>query len=181
MRRHLNFLLPDVAQCKNLVAELKELGLKDQDIHVMAREDIPLEGLHKANALQKTELTHGVEMGLGVGGVAGMLGGLLAVTFPPAGVALGGGAVILGTTLAGAGFGGLVSAFVAKDIPNHELEDYQSAVIRGEILLLLDVPTTRVAEIIALIEDHHPEVKVAITHPEENAARMRQPSMGQAA
>jgi len=174
MRRRLNFLLPDIAHCQTLVAQLREIGLKEHDIHVVARGDITLEGLHQATLSQKTELTHGLEMGLGVGGVAGMLGGLLAVTFPPAGLALGGGAMILGATLAGAGFGGVVSALVAKDIPNHELEQYQLAISRGEILLMLDVPTPQVDTIIALIEGHHPQVEVEITHPQAQQAKVSQ-------
>ncbi len=170
MRRRLYFLLPDVPHCHALVAEIKEQGLKDPDIHVVAREDIPLEGLHKATSLQKTELTHGLELGIGVGGVAGMLGGLLAVTFPPAGLVLAGGAVVLGSTLAGAGFGGLVSALVAKDIPNHELEQYQDAIFQGEILLMLDVPTHRLDEIMALIRATHPEARIQVSLPPPNTA-----------
>jgi hypothetical protein len=128
----------------------------------MARHDTPLHGLHKASALQRTELLHGLEIGAGVGGLAGMLAGFLVVTFPPAGVVLGGGAAILGTTLAGASFGSLVSALIARDIPNQELKDFQVRVALGEILLLLDIPTPRVEEIMKLIRVTHPEAQIGI-------------------
>ncbi|MCP4696270.1 MAG: DUF1269 domain-containing protein [Gammaproteobacteria bacterium] len=165
MRRRLYFMLPDVKHCKLLVQELQEAGMSDHDIHVIARKDIPLEGLHEASALQKTELAHGLEYGIGVGGAAGMLGGLLAVTFPPAGLILGGGALLLGTTLAGAGFGSLISALVAGDIPNHELEAFRVKINHGYILLILDVPTRRVEEMTEKIKTHHPEAEIGIVKP----------------
>ncbi|MEY3220544.1 MAG: hypothetical protein RIT27_1901 [Pseudomonadota bacterium] len=162
MRRRLYFLLPDVAHCKALVAELRDQGVTNQQIHVVARDDIELEGLHQASVLQKTELAHGLEWGVGLGGIAGLLGGLLAVTFPPAGILLAGEAILLGTTLAGAGFGAVVSALVAGDIPNQELEDFQDRIALGEILLLLDIPTQEVDDITRLIKTHHPEATIGI-------------------
>ncbi len=162
MRRRLYFMLPDIAHCKQLVAELQKVNISQQDIHVVARHDIPLDGLHQASALQKTELLHGLELGAGVGGIAGMLAGLLAVVFPPAGVVLGGGAAILATTVVGASFGSLVSALIARDIPNHELKDFQLRVALGEILLILDIPTPLLDQIMNLIKTTHPEAQIGI-------------------
>jgi|WetSurMetagenome_2_1015567.scaffolds.fasta_scaffold04176_9 hypothetical protein len=162
MRRRLYFLLPTVAHCKALVTDLRAQGVSNNQIHVVARDDIELEGLHQANALQKTELAHGLEWGVGLGGIAGLLGGLLAVTFPPAGILLAGEAILLGTTLAGAGFGAVVSALVAGDIPNHELDNFQDKIALGEILLLLDISTSHVAMVIDLIKSHHPEAEIGI-------------------
>lgn len=165
MRRRLYFLLPDVAHCKALVADLRKQGVLDKQIHVVARDDMELEGLHQATALQKTELAHGLEWGIGLGGIAGLLGGLLAVTFPPAGILLAGEAILLGTTLAGAGFGAVVSALVAGDIPNHELEEFQDRIALGEILLLLDIPTPQVQIMTDLIKSHHPEANISVFKP----------------
>lgn len=168
MRRRLYFTLPDVTCCKQVVSELQtEQQLDSQHIHVIANEDISLEGLPEASELQKTELVHGAEVGATVGGAAGMLGGLLAVTFPPAGIVLGGGAMmVLATTLAGAGFGGIISALVARDIPNHELDEFQTALIQGQILLILDIQTKQVAEVCYLVKQSHPEVDIGIVDPE---------------
>ncbi len=94
--------------------------------------------------------------------MAGLLGGLLAVTFPPAGILLAGEAILLGTTLAGAGFGAVVSALVAGDIPNHELEHFQDRIALGEILLLLDIPTPHVEMMMRLIKSHHPEAEIGV-------------------
>jgi len=168
MRRRLYFTLPNVDCCKQVVSELQAEQIESQHIHVVANEGISLEGLPKADDLQKTELVHGAEMGATVGGAAGMLGGLLAVTFPPAGIVLAGGAMmILATTLVGAGFGGIVSALVARDIPNHELDEFQTALIQGQILLILDIPTKQVAEICYLVKQNHPDANINIVNPED--------------
>jgi len=163
MRRRLYFMLPDIAHCKQLVTDLENAGIPERYIHVIARPDIPLEGLHEASALQKTELLYGLELGMGVGGIAGMIAGLLVITFPPAEVAIGGGIAIMGTTLAGASFGSLVSALVARDIPNHELNSFQEAILfKGEILLILDIPTKQVEKIKNLIRTTHPEAHIGV-------------------
>jgi hypothetical protein len=171
MRRRLYFLVPDVEHCKAVVEEIKQNQISEQHIHVVANDDIPLEGMHRASKLQKSELGYGLEMGLGVGGIAGMLGGLLAVTFPPAGLALGGGALMIAaSTLAGAGFGSIVSALIASDIPNHELEKFQTAVDFGQLLVIVDVPTPQVEDMISLIKLHHPEAEVGIASPNSSQA-----------
>jgi len=161
MRRKLYFTLPDVEHCKQLVAELRESGVTERHIHVIARHDIPLDDLHKASALQKTELAYGLELGAGVGGVAGLLSGLLTMTFPPAGIVLNFEAVIA-MTIVGAGFGLFLSALIARDIPNHELEDFQAKIAEGQILLILDILTKKVDEISLLIKKTHPEAEIGI-------------------
>ncbi len=167
MRRKLYFLLPDVDHCKQLVTELRNVGIVERNIHVIAREGIPLKGLHKASILQKTELAHGLELGAGLGGIAGILGGVLAVTFPPAGVVLGGGAAIIATGLVGASFGGIVSALIAHDMPNQQLEAFQTGLAEGQILLILNIPTRRIDEITQLIKATHPEAKIGIVKPQK--------------
>ncbi|MDM8565425.1 hypothetical protein QUF74_07205 [Candidatus Halobeggiatoa sp. HSG11] len=163
MQKRLYFMLPDVEHCRQLVTELLNVGIVERDINIIANDDVQLSGLHEASALQKTELSHGLELGIGVGGVAGLLGGLLVVTFPPAGLVLSVEAIIISTTIAGASFGSIVSALVASDIPNHELEDFQGRIMEGHILLILDIAMKRVDEISTLIMTTHPEAEISVT------------------
>lgn len=162
MSKRLFFLVPDVATAKTVVAELEALSISERHVHVIGNHFTPLEGLHEASFLQKSDFNYGLELGLSVGGAAGLLGGVLAVVFPPAGLALGG-AAVLATTLAGAGAGAAVSALVAKDMPNHTLDTFEQAIAAGELLLLVDVPKARVDEILELIKRHHPEAEIGIT------------------
>nr|VFJ88782.1 MAG: hypothetical protein BECKLFY1418A_GA0070994_100553 [Candidatus Kentron sp. LFY]VFJ89288.1 MAG: hypothetical protein BECKLFY1418B_GA0070995_101436 [Candidatus Kentron sp. LFY]VFK24869.1 MAG: hypothetical protein BECKLFY1418C_GA0070996_11982 [Candidatus Kentron sp. LFY] len=164
MSKRLYFLVPDVATCKAIVDELDEAGIPDSHTHVIGNHFTPLDGLHKASFLQKSEFTHGIEEGLGVGGAAGLVGGLLAVTFPPAGLVLGGGA-LLASALAGAGLGAVISGIVAKDIPSRKLSAFEDAINQGELLLLVDVPRRRVDELVKIIHKHHPEVEIGTTTP----------------
>ena len=55
-----------------------------------------------------------------------------------------------------------MSALIARDIPNHELERFQTSLAQGEILLILHLKKQRVNEIVQLIKTTHPEAKISI-------------------
>ncbi len=161
MSRRLYFMLPDAESCKSLVADLEEHGVPERHLHVIGSLSQSLEGLPEANILQKTELAHGLEWGTGLGGVAGLLGGILAVTFPPAGLVIGGGALLAGTA-AGAGFGALVSSLLASHEHNHKLDAFERGIEQGQLLLMVDVPRRDLSKIQELIVKHHPEAEIGV-------------------
>ena len=164
MTRRIYFLSPDVDSVRAIVDELRELGIPQRHIYVIGSVRYAPEELPERADPPFTDMVRGVEVGMGVGGTAGLLGGLLAVTFPPAGLVLGGGALLL-ATLTGAGFGGLVSGLIARDQPNHDLEAFEENIARGELLVLVDAPLRRVEEVKAAILRHHPEAEVGVAHP----------------
>lgn len=164
--RRLYVMLPDLDSCAAVVAELKDEGYPEQHLHVIASLDQTLDGLPAATVWQKTELAHGIEWGIGLGGVAGLLGGVLAVTFPPAGLVLGGGAILAGTA-AGAGFGSLVSALLASHEHNHKLDEFERAIEAGRVMLMVDVPRDQVGAVEGLIRGHHPEAEIGVTKPKQ--------------
>ena len=100
--RRLYFMLPDLDTTKTVVDELLLKRIDEHHIHIVAKEGTAMGDLPEANLLQKSDFIPAMERGLAVGGITGILAGIAAVTFPPAGLILGGGA-ILGTSLAGAG------------------------------------------------------------------------------
>lgn len=159
--RRLYFLTPDVDSCHAIVKELEAVGVPERHLHVIASIRQVLDDLPEAGILQKTELLHGIEVGAGLGGTAGILGGLLAMTFPPAGLVLGGGALLAGAA-AGAGFGAVVTALLSSHEHNHDLDSFQRAIERGEILLMVDIPKKEVDTTKALILEHHPEAKIGV-------------------
>jgi hypothetical protein len=122
----------------------------------MAKEGMPLTGLHEASILQKSDFVHGAETGLAVGGGIGIVAGLVAVFFPPAGVDLEL-VTILVTALIGAAFGAWAASMVASSIPNSRLKAFESAITAGHILMMVDAPSGRVEEIRQLVASHHPE------------------------
>ena len=77
---------------------------------------------------------------------------------------LGGGA-ILATGLLGVGVGAWLSGMIGMDVPNTRLRQFESAIKKGEFLLLVDVPKERVDEIEALIKEHYKKAEVEGTEP----------------
>ena len=159
--RRVYVLMPDPTSCQAVVDELEEAGVSEHHLHVVASLARNLGHLPEATVWQKTELGHGIEWGIGLGGVAGLLGGLLAVAFPPAGLVLGGGA-LLGGTVAGAGVGAAVSALIGSQEHSHELDDFQSEIEKGRVLLMVDVPRKQVEDIKDMILKHHPEAEIGV-------------------
>ena len=92
-----------------------------------------------------------MEKGLALGGLTGILAGLIAVTIPPAGVVLGGGAV-LASALAGAGIGAWMSTMIGVDVPNSRITAFEEAIKQGEILMLVDVPKDQVEKVEDIIK-----------------------------
>ncbi|MGH8454702.1 MAG: DUF1269 domain-containing protein [Nevskiales bacterium] len=164
MRRRLYFVVPDVTTTHKIVNELLLARVDAEHMHVVAKEGTPLGDIPEANILQKTDLIEAAERGLAVGGVTGALAGLLAVTFPPAGVILGGG-MVAASMLAGAGFGAWVSSMIGINLPNRELKAYEAAVKSGAVLMMVDVAKDRVHEIERLVQEHHPEAQIGGTEP----------------
>ncbi len=160
--RRLHFLLPDLESCKAVVAELEAAGVPERHLHVVGSIAQELVGVPEASVWQKTELLHGLEWGTGLGGVAGLLGGVLAVTFPPAGLVLGGGALLAGAA-AGAGFGAAVTALMKSHEHNHSLDDYLPEIESGELLLMVDVPREHVGTVEEMVLKHHPEAHIKVS------------------
>jgi hypothetical protein len=157
-------MVPDIDTANKVVDELLLKRVDDHHIHVVAKEGTPMGDLPEANLLQKSDFIPAMERGLAVGGITGVLAGIAAVTFPPAGLVLGGGA-ILGTSLAGAGIGAWISGMIGMDVPNSQIEKFESAIENGEVLMMVDIPKTRVEEIEALIQQHHPDADMGGTEP----------------
>jgi len=160
--RRLFLLLPDQESCKTVVDELEASGVPEQHLHVVASLGQDLQGLPEASVWQKTELAHGIEWGIGLGGVAGLLGGVLAVAFPPAGLPLGWEAILIGAA-GGAGIGALVRALLGSHEHSHDLDDFQRRIgEEGKLLLMVDVPKRQAGDTKKLILEHHPEAEIGV-------------------
>jgi len=145
-----------VASAKAIVNDSLLARIEERRIHIVAREDTPLEDLPEAGVAQRSDLVPALQKGVAAGGLSGLLAGALAVTFPPAGLVLGGGA-LLGLTLFGAGFGAWMASMVGVGLPSSRIEKFETAIARGELLMMIDVPRARVEEIEAMVKRHHPE------------------------
>jgi hypothetical protein len=162
--RRIYFLVPTVAAARAIVDDLLLARIEERRIHVLAKADTALEDLPKAKVAQTSDLIPSLERGVAAGGLTGMLAGVIAVTFPPAGLVVGGGA-LLGITLLGAGFGAWMSSMVGIGVPSSRLEQFEVAIARGDLLMMIDVPRDRVEEIEALVARHHPDAELEGLEP----------------
>ncbi len=164
MRRRLYFMVPDAPSARQIRDELLLARIEDSHIHVIAKEGMSLADLNEASILQKSDFVHGAETGLAVGGGIGIVAGLVAVFFPPAGVDLQLVTILL-TALIGAAFGAWVASMVASSIPNSRLRAFESAIAAGHVLMMVDTPAGRVEDIRTLVASHHPEAMISGMEP----------------
>ncbi|HEY9396281.1 MAG TPA: DUF1269 domain-containing protein [Burkholderiales bacterium] len=156
MRRRLYFLLPDVPSTERTVDDLLLARIEDRRLHVLAKRGTDLGRLHEANALQKTDLIHGAEIGMMVGALGGLLVGLFVVMTPPEGVRLEFVTVLI-TCAAGAVLGSWASSLIGVSVPNSRLTEFERDIEAGRILLMVDAPASRVDEIREMVLRRHPE------------------------
>jgi hypothetical protein len=162
--RRIYFLLPDVQVSKKVVDELLLARIPEKHIHVIAKEGTEMEDLPEASLAQKSDVIPAFERGIAVGGATGVLAGVAAVTFPPAGLVLGGGA-LLAIALAGSGFGAIMSTMIGVSAPNSRHAKFEEAIENGEILMLVDVAKDQVEKIEEMVKSHHPEADIEGTEP----------------
>ncbi|MGA7799923.1 MAG: DUF1269 domain-containing protein [Gammaproteobacteria bacterium] len=162
--RRIYFLLPDVGTARQVVDELLLNRIEVRHIHVIAHEGTAMEDLPEASFVQASDFVPALERGLAAGGATGVVAGLVAVSFPPAGLVLGGGA-LLGIALAGAGMGALLSSMIGAGLPSSRLEHFKQGIEAGKVLMMADVPKDRVEEIEQRVRKHHPDVNIGGTEP----------------
>jgi hypothetical protein len=156
MRRRLYFILPDIGSARKMFEEMLLARIEERRMHFLARRGILPADLPEANLMQKTDVIHGAHVGVAIGGVAGALGGMLVVLFPPSGLTLQL-AVVLVAALLGAFFGAWAASLAGTALPNSQLARFQADIENGKVLMMVDVPVRRIAEISALVARRHPE------------------------
>ena len=153
MHRRLYFVLPDAGHARAAAADLRAAGLDDAHLHALAREGTDLAGLPPASPRQRIDTLGRAErwlwnanLALFALALAGLAWALAAGAALAVAVAL---AVMVATVTAG-------YLFVQR-LPHTHLEEFRQALAHGEVLLMVDVPAGRVAEIEALMRRRHPE------------------------
>jgi len=156
MRRRLYFLLPDVDSARQTANDLLLARVEDRNMHFLAKRGTDLGEMHEASYLQKSDLVHGISIGLAIGGFGGLALGAVIVTYPPEGTnpQL---IVVLVAAVIGAVLGAWMSSMAAAAVPNSRLKQFQDDIDKGKVLLMVDIPYGRVEEIRELVLGRHPE------------------------
>jgi membrane protein DedA with SNARE-associated domain len=156
MRKRLYFLLPDFQRARRLLDEMLLARVEIGHVHFLAKRDTLPSDLPEAGVLQKTDIVHGAEIGLVIGGSAGIVLGGLLVMMPPGDISLELVTVLI-TGLLGAGFGAWVSGMIGTQVANSRLKAFHADIDRGKTLMMVDVQRARVAAIRELVMQRHPE------------------------
>ena len=153
MLRRLFYLFPDEAHAQKVVNELGLKAVEIRRMHAIA-EGVELKTLPKATPRQLRDTGFRLERSLWFGNFILFL--LALVTFL---ILLASGEImwsVLALTI-------MLACFVAGEqlvvhVPNVHLGHFTDALAHGEVLLMVDVPGYRVAEIDEFVHRHHPEV-----------------------
>jgi hypothetical protein len=156
MKRRLYFLLPDLGSAIRTANDLLLARVEDRHMHFLARRGMSLGQLHEANYLLKSDAVHGAELGFVLGGAGGFLIGIYIFLTPPEGVTLQLVTVLLSTVI-GAVFGAWAASLVAISVPNSRLKLFRKEIDSGQILLMVDIPASRIGELRELVGRRHPE------------------------
>jgi len=155
MLRRLFFLLPDEEHAQRVVNHLLFLSISERNIHAIAH-GVELKTLPKATERQKKDTAFRVEnflwsanLFLFVAALMTFLVSLVMTEFYWSVAAL---FVMTVTFFAGEHF--------VVNVPDVHLSEFTDALSHGEILLMVDVPAKRVAEIERAVHYHHPEAVV---------------------
>ncbi|MFZ6846162.1 DUF1269 domain-containing protein [Undibacterium sp. RuTC16W] len=164
MKRRLYFMLPDVPNARSMLDELLLARIDERSLHFHAKEGSLPRDMPEANFFQKTDLIHGAEIGMLIGAFSGLLAGSMILIFPPEGIELRTVSLLV-SILGGAIFGSWASGMAAAAIPNSRLKQFSEDIERGQVLMMVDVPYHRVAQVEDLIAKRHPEVRFGGVEP----------------
>ena len=165
MRRRLYFLLPDVGSAKIVHTDLLLSKVEERYMHVIAREGTDLEDLPEADLRQKSDLLHGLQLGIVLGGLTGMILSSVAIMMEMIvpGIEVWS---VLSLTLGGAFLGAFAATLIAVNVKNTRLAQFRHDIERGQILFMVDVPYNKVHAIIDLVKGHHPEAEMRGVDPQ---------------
>lgn len=161
--RRLCFLSPDLEHAKAVVQDLKNDGIEERHIYAIARLGLPLGALPDGGP-DDDDFLPAFERGIALGGATGLLAGLLAVAFPPAGFIVGGGSVLLIGVMS-ASLGGLLTGMAGAAYPNSRLQAFKNDIEAGKILIMVDVAKNQIAHVNGLIQRLDPDVEIEGIEP----------------
>jgi hypothetical protein len=151
--RRLYFIVPEESQAVQIVADLETAGVDRQHIHAIAGKGATLEKLPAANERQRHDTVWRLQQIFWLGNlvlfVLGAVGLIVSVLQGS----------LIGTVLSFVAMALTLTAGVlfATRVPDTHLDEFRGVLSHHEVLLLVDVPKQRVAEIEELISRRHPE------------------------
>ena len=151
--RRLYFVIPDEPQATQVVNDLETAGVGRQHMHAIAGRGTTLTQLPPATERQRQDAGARLERLAWSGNLVLFFLGTVGLIASLAWSSLVGGALsvaLMMLTLA-------AGAWFALRVPDTHLDEFRGALSHSEILLMVDVPRQRVAEIEEMVRRRHPE------------------------
>lgn len=164
--KRLCFLSPDLSHASQVVEDLKNNGIPEKHIYVLAKYGVDIDELPDAGP-DFDDFLPAYKRGLELGGAAGLFVGLTALVFPPSGIVVGGGLVLL-VSLWSAGVGGILTGIAGGAFPNSKLQSFETAIDEGKLLIMADIPKKDVEKVEEIIKRLDPEIEIEGIEPPAN-------------
>lgn len=132
--RHV-FSTRDLGAAEEAVSALRQAGIPNDDISLVARHDIENDRIPDEQQDTSDDFSRGGVKGLLTGGGTGLLAGLVAVAVPPLGITLAGAAAM---TVAGAAVGGWMGMLTGTSEPGKVRREFEEEIAAGHILVVVD-------------------------------------------
>ena len=150
------FSVNNAEQGREVVSLLKAEGVDDSCISVIGKEAQQLDDMPDPGEFEN-DVVPATKRGALVGGATGLIAGLGAVVIAP-GLALGGAALALATA-GGATFGVLASSLIGSSVPHSQLREFEEAIARGELLMVVELKEGQRVELHSLLHREFPDVR----------------------
>ncbi|KQX29848.1 hypothetical protein [Variovorax sp. Root434] len=159
MKRRIYWLMPDLASARRAMDDLVRARVDVARIHFAGPEGMDMAGLHAANVWQTSDVVHAAKTGWAVGSACGIVVGLLAaLMFPIFGDDPEWEVAVLVAVVGGV-VGTWSASMIGISIPSPRLQRFEGAIAQGQILLMVDLPRSRMRDIEALLQSAHPEAR----------------------
>ncbi|WP_426702782.1 hypothetical protein ACPPVV_07220 [Rhodanobacter sp. Col0626] len=132
--RHV-FSTPDIDAAEDAVNALRQAGVPNDDISLVARHDVENVAIPDDQQDTSDDFGRGGLKGLLAGGGSGLLVGLVAIAVPPLGLTLAG---VAAMTLVGAGVGGWVGMLTGTSEPSPVRRKFEDEIAAGHVLVVVD-------------------------------------------
>jgi hypothetical protein len=147
--RHV-FSTDDIDAAEAALQALRQAGLSDDCISLIARHDIENVQIPESQQDASDDFSRGGVKGLLAGGGSGLLVGLVALAIPPLGLTVAGAAVM---TIAGAAVGGWVGMLTGTSEPGLVRRKFEGEIAAGHVLVVVDGNDATLAVADALLLD----------------------------
>ncbi len=151
--RRLYFVIPDEPQAAQVVNDLETAGVGRQHMHAIAGRGATLTRLPPATERQRQDAGSRLERIAWTGDLMLFFLGLIGLIASLVWASLAGSllsVVLMALTL-------IAGVLFAVRVPDTHLDEFRGALSHSEVLLMVDVPRQRVAEIEEMVRRRHPE------------------------